>query len=112
MESDELKPQPATEHPATLSEPELLMAMDRLRSRQRLGLAIVAGMLAAIAGIFFKNKKNFFCMHGKYFFSHVFIWYLQMASNKCTTATSTLQIGSDCSQIPSPNPLNGQSRFS
>ena len=50
MESDELKPQPATEHPATLSEPELLMAMDRLRSRQRLGLAIVAGMLAAIAG--------------------------------------------------------------
>ncbi len=50
MDSDELKPQPATEHPTTLSEPELLMAMDRIRSRQNLGLAIVAGLLAMTAG--------------------------------------------------------------
>lgn len=50
MENDELKPQPATEHPAQISEPELLLAMERLRARQNLGLAIVAGMFAAIAG--------------------------------------------------------------
>ena len=50
MDNDELKPQPATEHPATISEPELLLAMDRLRSRQKLGLAIVAGTVAAVAG--------------------------------------------------------------
>ena len=50
MDSDELKPQPATEHPTALSEPERLLAMDRLRARQKLGLAIVAGMVAMIAG--------------------------------------------------------------
>lgn len=50
MEDDDLSEKTVLDRPATISEPEMLMAMERLRAEQHLVMGILAGLLAAVLG--------------------------------------------------------------
>lgn len=50
MDNDDLSDRLAANQPAGLSEPELLMAMERLRSEQNLVMGVLAGLVAAVLG--------------------------------------------------------------
>jgi hypothetical protein len=50
MNNDDLSERMAADQTAGLSEPELLMAMDRLRDEQNLMMGVLAGLVAAVLG--------------------------------------------------------------
>lgn len=50
MKNDDLSERTTADRPAGLSEPELMMAMDRLRSEQNLLMGVLAGLVAAVFG--------------------------------------------------------------
>lgn len=50
MNNDDLSEKTSADQPAGISEPELLMAMERIRAEQSLVMGVLAGLVAAVLG--------------------------------------------------------------